>query len=160
MKQIQFRKSIAFDTDEDWTELKQLLLARIIQYFKWLGLYCIENENRLTFKRNVQKANDFIKTGTRSDILNIIRNAEIELFDTDKPKKKIELKVDLTYLIVLAIGFSMVFCLGTIYYMTEIGLVNYISIAFIIFILTFGIGYLYIKLEMRTMINKLLDKEE
>ncbi len=121
MKQPKYNKIITFNSEKDWNEIQNSIL---IKYFNSLGLYETIKTNRIIFKRNAHKANDFIAPGTKSDFFKIIRLVEIKLINTEKRRIKIEASISLSYLIILSIGLGMNFCFGMIYFFNEIGLTS------------------------------------
>lgn len=157
MKQPKINKIITFDSNKDWTDIQNSLL---IKYFNSLGLYETVNSNRILFKRNAHKANDFIKTGTKRDFFKVIRMAEIKLIKNEKHKMKIEVSISLSYLIILSIGLGISFCLGMIYSFNEIGLTAFLIIAFLVMILTFSIGFINITSKMDNLTYELMRKNK
>lgn len=153
MKQPQIKKVFTIETDKDWTDIQN---SDLIGYFNSLGLYETVYKNRVIFKRNAHKANDFIKTGTKRDFLEIIRLAEVKLIETGKYQIKLEVSISLNYLIILSIGLGISYFLGMILFINEIGLTTFIISELIIVALTFLAGYLNISSKLNILIYKYL----
>ena len=148
MKQPRIKKTIAFNSNLDWTEKRKSIL---ILYFNSLGLYEKVYKDRILFKLNAQKPTDFIVTGTKRDFFKVIRNVEIKINEFNNRTISVDISVDLTYLIVISIGLGFSFFLGIIIYLKDLISVGYIITSLIIMTFTFIIGYINIIRKMNKL---------
>jgi hypothetical protein len=157
MKSTQITQRISIETEREMLEIKEVLNLKLISIFKKLGLNSIRKGEYIIFSRYFQKPTDFIQTGQKRTFLKLIRNAKSKIFISETNSKILELSVDLTHLYILSVVYSLSFCLGTVFFVSSIGLFNYLLTALLIFVFSFIGGLLIVKIKTMKILKEVLN---
>jgi len=139
------KESVTLYYVSDLSKTRDDINSILIRDFKRIGLIGTFQDDKSLFRKIVQSDNIRSRADLIAETFKIIRTVDAKFYSKNYEKLELELSTDLTHLFILSIAVAICFCLGFIFFIDRIGIINYTMTAFIIMFLMLTSGLLYIK---------------